>query len=143
MATRIYRGADRGALARDLLRLGLVYGGGLAALLAMGLVVRGALGWGLVITPFVALTVAVFVARGRVLVELADGQLRYEGASTRHDFEVPLDAIRDRYFDAAATGRPLVVVLADGDERALRGLRRDRAEALALDLPARGAPPAL
>lgn len=144
MAARIYRGADRGALARDLLRLALAWGGALAALLAMGLVVRGALGWALVVTPLVALTAWLVTARGRVLVELADGQLRYEGASTRHDFEVPLEAICDRYFDAAVTGRPLVVVLADGDERALRGLRRARAEALARVLPARGtsAPPA-
>jgi len=137
VATRIYRGADRGALARDVGRAVLVWGGALVALLALGLVVRGALGWAIVLTPLVAVIAALVTARARILAELADGRLRFEGASTRQDFEVELAAIRDCYFDGAARGRPLVVVLADGDERALRGLRRSRAEALAAALARR------
>ena len=76
---------------------------------------------------------ATFAAEG------VDGQLRYEGVATQDDFEVGVDAIRQVYFDHLLPGRPLVLVLEDGDERVLPRLQPARARELRDALVALGA----
>ncbi len=135
----MYRGVDAvGALATTS-QIVLVYGGAFLALWTLGLVVRGWQGWALVLAPLVFLVGSRLWALRRVSVELADGLLRYEGASTGDDFEVELDAILEVYFDRQLAGRPLVLVLAGQSERVLPRLRPASARALADALAARGA----
>ena len=139
MTPRVFRGFDAmGALA-SVSRVALVYGGAFLVLWVLGLVVRGWRGWALVIAPLVFLVGSRLWAWRRVSVELADGRLRYEGVSIEDDFEVPLAAIRAVYVDRALPGRPLVLVLDEGDERLVRRLRPAQAVELRRALTALGA----
>ena len=139
MTARVFRGFDVAGAVASVSRIALLYGGAFLVLWVLGLVVRGWRGWVLVLGPLLFLVGSRLWAWRRVSVELADGQLRYEGVSTEDDFEVPLDAIRQVYFDRLLPGRPLVLVLEGGDERLLPRLRPARAVELEAALVALGA----
>lgn len=139
MSARVYRGFDGVDALATTSRIALLYGGAFLVLWTLGLVVRGWQGWALVLAPLGFLVGSRLWALRRVCVELADGVLRYEGASTADDFEVELAAIREVYFDRQLAGRPLVLVLAGQGERVLPRLRPASARALADALVARGA----
>ncbi|MBX3273954.1 MAG: hypothetical protein KF729_27060 [Sandaracinaceae bacterium] len=139
--TRLFRGPDLAGALASVAGLALGYGGGLLALWVLGLAIRGWRGWALVLAPLVLFVGARLWAWRRVAVELDDEQLRYEGASTRDDFEVPLASIRALYTDRALEGAPLVLVLDGGGERVLSHLAPSRARALEAALVARGVEP--
>ena len=139
--TRLYRGPDLAGALASVARLALGYGGGLLALWVLGLAIRGWRGWALVLAPLVLFAGARLWAWRRVAVELDDERLRYEGVSTRDDFEVPLASIRALYPDRALEGAPLVLVLDGGGERVLHRLAPSRARALRAALVARGVEP--
>lgn len=130
MSARVFRGFDVAGAVASVSRIALLYGGAFLVLWVLGLVVRGWRGWVLLLAPLLFLVGSRLWAWRRVSVELADGQLRYEGVATADDFEVPIAAIRQVYFDRQLRGRPLVLVLEDGDERLLPRLRPASARAL-------------
>lgn len=138
-ASAVFRGFDAMGAVASVSRIALAYGGAFLVLWVLGLVVRGWRGWVLVLGPLLFMVGSRLWAWRRVSVELADGQLRYEGVATQDDFEVGVDAIRQVYFDHLLPGRPLVLVLEDGDERVLPRLQPARARELRDALVALGA----
>ncbi|HBQ12837.1 MAG: hypothetical protein RLO52_30650 [Sandaracinaceae bacterium] len=118
----------------------IVYVGAFAVLWGLGLVVRGWQGWILLTAPLVLWITSRLWAWHRVGVEVTEDRLRYEGANPRRDFEVRLKSIKAVYFDDLIPGRPLVLVLDDGDERVVGELSRKAARAVAKLLIERGVP---
>ena len=135
----VFRGFDRARAAASVSRIMLVYGGAFLVLWTLGLVVRGPRGWVLVLAPLLMIVGSKVWALRRLSVDVADGTLRYEGVSVSDDFDVAVDAVTAVYFDRSLSGRPLVLALADGDERVLEGLSRAAAGRLGAHLVASGA----
>lgn len=140
MHPTVFRGVGitRGTV--RLVSVATAYVGGFAVLWGLGLVVRDWQGWLLVGAPLIAVLAARLWAWRRVAVQVHDAALRYEGAVPTRDFEVELDAIRGVYFDRALPDRPLVLVLADGDERVCGELSPQAARALRAHLVELGVP---
>ncbi|MEC7522212.1 MAG: hypothetical protein VYE22_20160 [Myxococcota bacterium] len=118
----------------------IVYVGGFAVLWGLGLVVRGWQGWILLTAPLALWVASRVWAWHRVAVEVTEDRLRYEGATPQRDFEVRLEELGAVYFDDMIPGRPLVLVLSDGDERVCGELSRRAARAVAKHLIERGIP---
>jgi hypothetical protein len=138
---RVFRGIGLGRTAWRLGGLILQYGGGFTVLWALGLVVRGWQGWALLTAPLVGLLALRTWAWRRVSVAVAEGIVRYEGASPARDWEVPLPRVRGSYFDRALPGAPLVLALDDGDERACLELSRPASRRLQAHLRELGVAP--
>ena len=139
MAPRVYRGFDAMIALRQVSLLALGYSGAFLVLWTLGLVIRGWRGWALLVAPLLMMVGLRLFAWRRLSVELADGLLRYEGVAAEDDFEVPQASIRAVYTDPQLPGRPLVLVLQDGGERVLRGMRPRQARRLRAALEAGGA----
>lgn len=129
MTPRVFRGVGVGRAFARLTALATLYVGAFVVLWALGLMMRGPVGWALGVTPLVALVLARIWVWQRVCVVLSDGVLRYEGALPTRDFEVDVERIDRVYFDRSLPGQPLVLSLRDGDERVLGelSLRASRA----------------
>lgn len=130
MRPRVFRGVGFGRALARLSALSVLYVGAFVVLWALGLMMRGPVGWALGVTPLVALVSARVWVWQRVCVVLSDGLLRYEGALPQRDFEVSLEQIERVYFDRSLPGEPLVLSLHDGDERVLGELSRRASVAL-------------
>ncbi|MFK7991950.1 MAG: hypothetical protein AB8I08_38390 [Sandaracinaceae bacterium] len=130
MSARIFRGVGVGRAFARLTALATLYVGAFVVLWALGLMMRGPIGWALGVTPLVALVLARIWVWQRVSVVLSEGHLRYEGALPQRDFEVDVERIERVYFDRSLPGQPLVLSLRSGDERVLGEL--SKAASLAL-----------
>lgn len=136
----LYRGIGWPRGVTRVASLVIVYVGGFAVLWGLGLVVRGWQGWILLTAPLALWIASRLWAWHRVGVEVTEDRLRYEGATPRRDFEVRLEAIHAVYFDDLIPGRPLVLVLDDGDERVVGELSRKASRGVARHLIERGVP---
>lgn len=128
--------------ARGAARLGalvVMYAGVLGVLFAAGMVVHGWLGWAVLATPLAMLGLLRIWGWHRVSVTLSDGMLRYEGASPRTDFEVPLAHLRG--VSLPARTKPLVLILEGDEPRVCPELSPRAAGALARHLVALGVEP--
>lgn len=129
MQPRVFRGVGFARGAGRLTALVTAYAGAFAVLWGLGLVVRGWQGWALLLAPLAAMVGLRLWAWRRVSVEVAEGVVRYEGASPSADFEVPLEQIAGAYFDRTLRDRPLVLAI-EGDERICGELSPSAARAL-------------
>jgi len=126
---RVFRGIGFARGAARLTALVTAYAGAFAVLWGLGLVVRGWQGWALLLAPLAAMIGLRLWAWRRVSVEVADGVVRYEGASPSADFEIPLEQIACTYFDCTLREHPLVLAI-EGDERICGELSPAAARAL-------------
>jgi hypothetical protein len=138
LETRVFRGVGFSRSAFGIFSIALGYGGAFAVLWGLGLVVRGWQGWLLLGAPLAAWIAARAWSFRRVSVEVGTRELRYEGVSPREDFAVPLERIASVYFDETLRGRPLVLVLDDGDERVCGELSPRAARSLHTHLLSKG-----
>lgn len=135
----MFRGLRRRWVLERIASLVVRYTGALAVLHALGLVVRGWLGWVLILLPLASMVAIRLWVWQRISVEVRDGLLRYEGDDPRRDFEVPLVELRATYVDHTLHGQPLVLVLEEG-ERTCSPLSPSASLALATHLSRAGVP---